>query len=140
MAPESERAMKITVNDHVTLRKVGESVAGDPIYTSDPLPEEPTLTCSEVVERLAIEAHDDFLVVPFGFDREKATQILAEWRERRVQELPILEKFEDEIALHGGFGLTIDQLENLRAALVSAIGKANYPRREQIRKGAKHEK
>lgn len=47
----------------------------------------------------------------------------AEWREQ------ILEKFEDEIALHGGLGLTISQLENLRAALVTAIGKAMYSRK-----------
>jgi hypothetical protein len=88
MAPESERAkMKVTVNDHVTLRKVGESVAGDPIYTSDPLPNEPTLTCSEVVERLAAECLRYRYDEGAKLDKFLAIKILTEWRECRVQEL-----------------------------------------------------
>lgn len=48
-------------------------------------PKEPTLTCSEVVERLEQECVDP--IYRKYFKRELATQILHSWRERRVQEL-----------------------------------------------------
>lgn len=45
-------------------------------------PNEPTLTCSEVVERL-----DEECAFTDHFDHAKAEAILHSWRERRVQEL-----------------------------------------------------
>jgi hypothetical protein len=90
---------------------------------------EPTLTCSEVVERLAecVYGCDDTC----GLDLDKATAILHSWRERRVQEL--------EEALRGLLG-PHEWEKDLAAAKESAERLlANSEWREQIRKGAKHE-
>jgi hypothetical protein len=115
-------------------------------------PNEPTLTCSEVVERLATECHfipkDDWEV---HFDTEKAEAILHSWRERRVQELG--DCLREEIMQARA---CVSEMRTMptnsdigkEALLKSAAQRIKYMEdvlngraewREQIRKGAKHE-
>jgi hypothetical protein len=126
---------------------------GKQFYSGEnPIPA--TLTCSEVVERLATEC----VMTCHGlgaFDRELAAQILHSWRERRVQELEealrsILDRFPDDD--------TIDALEPdtgpntrlfgffQRGPIPNGIEIKKWRKllaktewREQIRKGAKHD-
>jgi hypothetical protein len=108
-------------------------------------PNEPTLTCSEVVERLlaAAEATD--------------WAILHSWRERRVQELEealrsIVNERYTELdmmwcdyqpdtmpfdAWHDGVSAAWKQFDIVKKIAKDAL--ANSEWREQIRKGAKHE-
>jgi hypothetical protein len=95
VAPESERAMYPLCTDVLrdqgkpyprTCAECGLGPCKRKLTT--PKPNEPTLTCSEVVERLRSECYTpDFLDESSSFDTRKAEQILHSWRERRVQEL-----------------------------------------------------
>lgn len=98
----------------------------------------PTLTCSEVVERLMKECYrgeavfkGDRVFDDSTFDRAKAEAILHSWRERRVQELEkLLGEAITFIEATAAIGRGIPTLTNLPP----------YSEwREQIRKGAKHE-
>jgi hypothetical protein len=96
MAPESERA---TCGKQMTAWNPGAGAVycnadknhgGDCSYTFTYQTNPPTLTCSEVVERLQAECleifGDDSGLKPV-LNAAKATAILHSWRERRVQEL-----------------------------------------------------
>jgi hypothetical protein len=133
MAPESERAQDNYTNDLDSLE----------IEMKDYAAPEPTPTCSEVVERLANEC-----MPPIGirgnisaFDREQAEAILHSWRERRVQELEkALELCMSVIWSEFHTGPTDDMAGDNEADIAYRAGKKALEWREQIRKGAKHER
>jgi hypothetical protein len=89
MAPESERATPCQWHTKYTPACLGCNPAQVTLSHGAPPAgsqlTEPTLTCSEVVERLRDEC------MPWGwaglFDTTEAEKILDSWRERRVQEL-----------------------------------------------------
>jgi hypothetical protein len=103
MAPESERALCAKCGEHkndlvhqpkLIYENRGHYFEPEPQVQVAPA-SEPTLTCSEVVERLAECAGLNWTDTPASgdapyatFDTDKAEEILHScWRERRVQEL-----------------------------------------------------
>jgi hypothetical protein len=111
-------------------------------------PNEPTLTCSEVVERLAMSAREfrqKHYVLPASLDtylkaeefaEAYAAAILHSWRERRVQEL--------EEAIRAALPFVESAKRNAEAGSFNAHemaekALANSEWREQIRKGTKDE-
>jgi hypothetical protein len=92
MAPESERAKDFQPSKHAKScpefqQQANAENDGAVIDTAFPCNCEPTLTCSEVVERLAECAWMSGDRLNIIWDRAQATAILHSWRERRVQEL-----------------------------------------------------
>jgi hypothetical protein len=90
MAPESERA---TINVCPVHGDTGNEPCAicygllvKPRETNLNFQTEPTLTCSEVVERLLEECHHVGMPVTCHFSRSLALAILHSWREQIIKE------------------------------------------------------
>jgi hypothetical protein len=114
-------------------------------------PNEPTLTCSEVVERLARECLRYRYDEGAKLDKFLAIKILTEWRERRVQEPSgseicrrqaeyFAQLMESAKRSHNFSAFTLnEERKRVCEELAETIERAADEWREQVGKGAKHE-